>query len=384
LTSREHPVENRPLRVALVLWSGYIGGAESFSVDLARAMHAFGAAPAVVFILEGAPLAVRLDRFGIPHSALGLHRGRAVLHARRRLAQAVSANRADVAILIGSGYLAAALRMGGFRAPIIGIEHGSLLQQHALNPLRRLIRTADRRSGMKACSVVVAVSDYMRDRVVAHSPRARVISIPNGIDLERFSPSEDPATSKREDDEIVLGCAARLVRGKGIEDAIRALAHPSLDRTRLRVAGSGSLQEELKELARSLAVDGRTDFLGTVLDMPEFWRSVDVAVVPSNTLVESFGMVALEAMACGKPVVASENGALPSIVVNGVTGRVFPAGDVEALASVIGEYVNDGAQGVRHGANGRRRCEDRFGIDRTASRYLELCVELVRDASGTG
>jgi glycosyltransferase involved in cell wall biosynthesis len=198
------------------------------------------------------------------------------------------------------------------------------------------------------------------------------------------SPSESAATSNRGGGEIVLGCAARLVKGKGIEDAIRALAHPSLDRTRLRVAGSGSLQQELKELARSLAVDGRTDFLGAVLDMPDFWRSVDVAVVPSNTLVESFGMVALEAMACGKPVVASENGALPSIVVNGVTGRVFPAGDVAALASVIGEYANDAAQGVRHGTNGRRRCEDQFGIDRTASRYLELCVELVRDAAGTG
>jgi glycosyltransferase involved in cell wall biosynthesis len=374
----EHPIEQRPLRVALVLWSGSIGGAESFSVDLARAMHELGAAPAVVFILEGAPLAGRLDRFGIPHSELGLRRGREVLPARRRLARAVSASGADVAILVGSGYLAAALRTGGYRAPIIGTEHGSMLQLHALNPIRRLSRKADRRSGMNACSAVVAVSEYMRQRLAAQCPRVRVVCIPNGIDIERFSPST------REDGELVLGCAARLVEGKGIEDAIRALAHPSAERARLRVAGSGPLQEELTELAEELAVDTRTDFLGTVLDMPEFWRSVDVALVPSNTLVESFGMVAVEAMACGKPVIASENGALPSIVIDGETGLVFPAGDVAALASAIGEYVKDADQRVRHGANGRRRCEDEFAIDRTASRYLELCAELVRDAADGG
>ena len=350
-------------------------------MDLARAMQAHGAEPGVVFLLEGVPLADRLDRFGIPHSALGLRRGRAVLRGPRRLARTVSTRGPDAAILVDSGFLAAALRSGGYRAPVIGIEHGSLLQLHKLRPMKRMIRTVDRVSGKQACSVVVAVSDYMKDRVTLLRPRRRVVCIPNGVDLQRFSPAENEATPGA-GSEIVIGCGSRLAEGKGVEDVIRSLSHPSLGRARLRVAGDGPCRGALKSLARSLCVDARAEFLGPVLDMPSFWRSTDVAVVPSNRLVESFGMVAIEAMACGKPVVASANGALPSIVADGETGRVFPPGDVAALTTAVTEYAEDPARRAQHGSNGRRRCQEKFAIEHTASRYLELCAELIRETSG--
>jgi glycosyltransferase involved in cell wall biosynthesis len=137
----------------------------------------------------------------------------------------------------------------------------------------------------------------------------------------------------------------------------------------------------LKALAAAHAVETRVEFLGPVLDMPGFWQSIDVAVVPSNGLVESFGMVAIEAMACGKPVVVSDSGALPDVVSDGETGRVVPAGDVSRLAATLGEYAYDSASRARHGLNGRRLCEDQFAIDLTASRYLELCAGLVREAA---
>jgi glycosyltransferase involved in cell wall biosynthesis len=378
-----HPLETRPLRPALVLWSGHLGGAETFMVDLARAMQALGAEPGVVFLLEGAPLADRLDCLGIPHLALGLPRGRAVLRNPRRLARAVSSLGPDAAILADHGFLAAALRSGGYGAPIIGIEHGSLLQFDKLGPIKRLIRTTDRLSGATACSVVVAVSDYMGDRVTRLRPRRRVVCIPNGVDLERFSPLENGATPRRRDGEIVIGCGSRLFEGKGVEDVIEALNHSPLGQARLRIAGDGPRAQALQAQARSLAIDTRVEFLGALLDMPTFWRSTDLAVVPSTGLVESFGMAAVEAMACGKPVVASENGALPSIVVDGETGRIVLPGDIASLASAIGEYAQDPARRARHGSNGRRRCEERFAIDRAAAQYLELCGELVREAAET-
>jgi glycosyltransferase involved in cell wall biosynthesis len=376
-----HPLEERPLRPALVLWGGYIGGAESFTADLARAMQAQGAEPGVVFVLEGAALSDRLDRSRIPHSALKLRRGRSVVLAPRRLAQAVAAAGTDVAILVDPGYLAAALRGGGFRGPIIGIEHGSLLQVHRLHPLKRVIRSVDRLSGMKACSAVVAVSRFMRDRVERRHARRRIVCIPNGVDLERFTPSASRTSRRRRDGEMVVGCAARLVDGKGIEDVLQALKHPSLGRARLRIAGDGPRQGALKGLAGALAIDTRTEFLGPVVDMPAFWRSTDVAVVPSNESVESFGMSAVEAMACAKPVVVSNIGALPDVVADGATGRVVSAGDVPGFARALGEYARDPALRDRHGLSGRQRCAEHFAIERTASRYLELCAELVREAA---
>jgi glycosyltransferase involved in cell wall biosynthesis len=375
----QHPFEQRPLRVALVLWSGKIGGAETVSVELARAMARAGAAPSMVFVLRGDPLANRLAALEIPCSELGLDRGRSVLLARRRLADAVSRRGADAAILVGSGYLAAALRVGGYGGPIVGVEHGSLLQLGAQNPLTRLIRTLDRVSGVKACSAIVAVSPYMKDRVDAHRPRARVVCIPNGVDLKRFSPPKRDAGTRRADGHLVIGCAARLVEGKGVGEAIEALAHPALRTARLRLAGIGPLQETLREIAQSHGVATRTEFLGEVLDMPTFWRSVDVALTPSTVLIESFGMAAVEAMACGRPVVASDNGALPSIVADGQTGRVVPPGDVLGLSAALADYANDADLRASHGRNGRLRCEKRFGIEQTAQRYLELCADLIRE-----
>ena len=174
----------------------------------------------------------------------------------------------------------------------------------------------------------------------------------------------------------MIGCASRLIEGKGVEDAIAALARPPLAQAALRIAGAGPLEASLRELARSLDVEARVEFSGSVLDMPAFWRSVDVAVVPSNQWIESFGMVALEAMACAKPVVVTRNGALPSLVKDGQTGIVVPPADVDALAAALAAY-RDAALRDRHGWAGRQRCEEQFSIKRTALRYLELCAELI-------
>jgi glycosyltransferase involved in cell wall biosynthesis len=121
-----------------------------------------------------------------------------------------------------------------------------------------------------------------------------------------------------------------------------------------------------------------------VTDMPAFWRSVDVGVVPSNEWVESFGLVAIEAMACGKPVVVSNNGALPEVIADGETGRVAQAGNVAALAEAMRDYVRDRDLRIEHGHNARRRCEEQFGIERSASRYLDLCADVVEAAWSRG
>ena len=373
LPAAVHPFADRSLRPTFVLWSGLIGGAETFTIDLAGAMRSHGADPSVVFVLEKAPLGDRLDSLGIRNFELKLSRGRAVLRNPRRLAQTVKGTGADVAILIESGYLAAALRVGGYRAPIIGVEHGSFLQLNALPMHRRLIRKLDRRSGINRCSALVAVSEHMRAQLAREENRSRIVHIPNGVDLRRFTPtgSKGPTSG-----EVVVGCAARLVDGKGVEDLISAL--PNLADVRLKIAGTGPNAPSFERLGRALGVEHRMDLLGSVLDMPTFWRSIDIGVVPSNGLVESFGISAIEAMACAKPVVVTDSGALPDVIDDGATGAVVKAGDVAALADAIGKYAANPELRARHGVNGRRRCEEKFSIHETAARYLELCEELVR------
>ena len=370
----EHPLENRPLRIVLVLWGGYLGGAESFTGELARAIAAGGAETSVLFILDGLALGERLEREGIHHSALHLGRGREIVLAPRRFARAVTGLGADVAILVEAGWFPAVLRVGGFREPIVGVEHGSSLQLGRHSPIQRAVRATALRMGMNACSAVVGVSRYMVSRISSGRPRhQRVVCIPNGVDLERFSPRNGGEHGQ----DMVVGCAARLVKGKGVEDVLEALADPRLGRVKLRVAGDGEQLQALRARARSLGVDSRTEFLGAVLDMPSFWRSTDLAVAPSREVVESFGMSAVEAMACGKPVVATENGGLAEVVADGETGRIVSRGDVPALVSAIGAYLEDGERRAAHGAAGRRRCELNYAIDHTAARYVALCSDLV-------
>jgi glycosyltransferase involved in cell wall biosynthesis len=370
--------EEGALRLALVLWGGYIGGAESFTADLAREMRRQGAEAGVVFVLDGEPLARRLDGEGVPHASLSLPRGRSVLLRPRRFARAVSSVGPDVSILIECGFLPAALRIGGYRSPIIAVEHGAVLELDRLPLLRRSVRLLSRASGAWACSAVVAVSDYVLDRISRGMGARRLVCIPNGVDLERFSPSPEKVMRENNGNEIWVACAARLIEGKGIDDLIRAFAVSGSQHHRLRIAGDGPERKALESLANSVGADGRIEFLGIVLDMPEFWRNSDIAVVPSNEFVESFGMAAVEAMACAKPVIASNNGALPRIVVDGHTGRIFEAGDTAALACALEEYSNDSALRTMHGSNARRRCEDEFSLDRTASRYLALCEDVAR------
>lgn len=345
-----------------------LGGAETSSAALALAMRAAGVDARIVFVMTGEPLSQRLDERRVPYSSVGLGRGRDVLRHPHRLARAVS-KEADVVISMSAGYLAGALRVGGFRGQIVAVEHGALLQMRQLSHWYRTVRTIDRYSGVWACAAEVAVSEYLAARLrTTHHSRTLAV-IPNGVDLDHYRPTTSQSSAT---DGVVVGCAARLIPGKGIDDAIRAFSRPELHGSRLRIAGQGPAGQELKALADTLAPSAAIQFLGSVQDMASFWRECDLAVVPSNTLSESFGMSAVEAMACGKPIVASTSGALPEVVDDGVTGLVYEAGDIASLARSIAAYQRAPELRHRHGLAARRRCEERFAITEVARRYLEL------------
>ena len=105
--------------------------------------------------------------------------------------------------------------------------------------------------------------------------------------------------------------------------------------------------------------------------MAAFWQDCDIAVVPS-VRGESFGMVAVEAMACGKPVVASDRGALPEVVIHGQTGLIYPAGNLGVLCASMRTYASSRDRRVADGRAGRERCKKLFDIRSCAAAYREL------------
>jgi glycosyltransferase involved in cell wall biosynthesis len=360
-----------PRRLALVLWSGRFGGAETFTVALAGALRERGADARVVFVTDPAPLAQRLQAAHIPFEVLGLNRGRAVILHPRRLAKATTRAGAEGAILIEGGYLAATLRLGGYGGMLVAIEHGAILQVPGMRRRERVFRALDRLSGARALDVRVAVSNYVSFKL--GQGLRRVVTIPNAVDLDMYGPQESPKTTRSGD--LVVGCMARLVPGKGIDDLLLAAKDVLTEGAQLRIAGDGPERPLLQALANHLGLARQVEFLGWIDDVNAFWGSCDIAVVPSHQWIESFGLTAVEAMASGRPVIATRNGGLPELVLHDVTGFVVEPGDTAEIALALRTYSSNRELLVTHGAAARAWCEERFDIRRCAESYLALFDE---------
>jgi glycosyltransferase involved in cell wall biosynthesis len=173
------------------------------------------------------------------------------------------------------------------------------------------------------------------------------------------------------DRECVIAFAGRLIHGKGANYLIEAVAH-STRPLRLLIAGDGPERQRLESLTRSLGLGERVNFMGLQHDMPAFWRLCDVAVVPSAEFIEACPMAPLEAMACGRPVVATRNGGLVELIVDGKTGVLVPPGDKVKLADALDRYAESGELRIAHGVRGQARVAQHFNIKSSALSYLEI------------
>ncbi len=358
------------LRLAIALWTGDLGGAEAFNAMLAHEWRKWGIEASVVFVTDGMPLAERLERDGVPHVSVGLSRGRGALVHPRRLARAVSAAGPDGALLVDDSYLAAALRVGGYKGRIVGVEHGKLLAARYLSPARRLRDRLERSSGAPFRAVDVGVSDFMVDEIRRHPHARQVCRIYNGIDNGVFNP--DGKDVRDRSDLLRIGAAARLVAGKGIDHLLLAVALLRDLKLHVEIAGDGPERHALVGLAEHLGVGETVSFRGSIQAMPDFWRACDLAVVPSSEFVESFSMTTLEAMACGVPVVATRNGGIPEVLTDGEAGTIVSPGDPAALAGAIRAYATDPDLRRRHATAAGERSRRCFGIEGSAARYLSL------------
>ncbi len=344
-------------------------------LGLGQRLPRFGADPEVVIVGEDGPLIDRLRTADLPYRCLGFARGRDVIRHPTRFAQAVGRHGADGALLLECGFLGAALRAGGYRRSIVAVEHGSIFFPSQAR-IRRIADRISRASGAWADDAEVAVSDFVLQRMYQQPHARRLRRIYNGIDPDAFMPLGAPAQAEQSSG-LVAGFVGRLVHGKGLDHLIRgvARAREQVD-VSLLVAGNGPERDGLTTLADRIGVSDRVNFLGMVENVPEFWRQCDLAIVPSDTFIESFCVAALEAMACGKPVIATRNGGLPEVVSDKVTGTLVRPGDPSALAEAIITYAQQPALRRTHGDAGRTRSIDEFHLDRCAQAYLDVFATL--------
>jgi len=282
----------------------------------------------------------------------------------------------------GRAALAAARPLG---IPVVQTFHalGVVKRRHqgakdTSPPTRRreeatLAREADR--------IVATCSDEVFELVRIGADLRRVAVVPCGVDLGMFRP--DGPAAPRPSGAARLLVVSRLVERKGIGDVIAAMAR--LPGVELVVAGGPPAAElagipeaaRLAALAGRVGVAGRVRLLGRVgrCDLPALYRSADLVVnVP---WYEPFGIVPLEAMACGVPVVVSAVGGLVDTVVDDVTGIHVPPRRPGLLAAAVAALLADPERRATLAATGARRARRRYGWDRIAGSTLEVYAGLL-------
>lgn len=259
------------------------------------------------------------------------------------------------------------------RHRLIVTYHSDVVRQRLLLRLyapvvERLLSRAD---------VVIATSPLLKELSPALRPfQSKCRVVPYGLDLGVFSSTperEAQAARLRQSfgGRRVVLAVGRLIYYKGFEQAIRAL--PRLPDVQLVIVGDGPLRGELEALARELGVSARVSWAGEVMNeaITPYYLASDVYLLPSTAPSEAFGIVQIEAMACGVPVVNTNlPSGVPYVSRHEETGLTVPPRDPEAIAAAVRRLLDDEPLRRRLGARGRERARAEFSKEALIGRVL--------------
>jgi len=367
-----------------------IGGAEKALVRTVIGLDKRMYNPTVCCLRGRGPVAEEIESAGVPVAPLNMS-GKFDLAAVFRLFRLLWKEE----ISIVHSYLYHANILGRIvgrvaRVPIIiSSERSVILSEEVVNKntlemgsrLRRLMNGLS----MRLSDRVVTVSELVRETLIAASkidPK-RLVTIHSGVNLEGYQIDGDITAKKKglglETSAAVIGAIGRLDRVKGVEYLLRAAAKVIFKTpdAAFLIVGDGSQREALEQLARSLGISHRMVFTGQRDDVPELLSTMDVLVLPS--LYEGLPNAVLEAMAAGKPVIATRVGGTPEVVEDKVTGLLVPPRDPEALAEAIIALIQDRERAEAMGQVGRARVEEYFSVERMIAETETLYEELIEE-----
>lgn len=352
-----------------VVYSLLRGGSERLAYELALRLDATQVRSSICALAMGGPMAETLADAGIPFRVLGCAPGRQWLLIpalyrlfREQRVDVVQTHHVKQLVYSGLG-----ARLAG--AKLVHVEHDcwSLRAPRA----RRCLRTL-----APLCHRIVVVGEVIRDFLVSDVglPASQVSVIPNGVDVARYRPQPTltretlglPARGR------LIGHVGRLEAEKdqaGLLCAFAIVAYACPD-ARLVIVGDGSQRGELQRAANALGLAARVHFLGLRRDVPELLPHLDLFVLSSRN--EGLPFSLLEAMACGRPVVATAVGEIPRVIQHEVTGMRVPPGDPKALANALAVVLNRRAVATAMGCAARHVIEERYSLARVVGQYQEL------------
>jgi glycosyltransferase involved in cell wall biosynthesis len=237
---------------------------------------------------------------------------------------------------------------------------------------------------LNAFDKIVVVTEALKDDVLRYVVgKEKVLVINNGVDGHRFSPSRSEDSVKRrlgiEGNEKVIGTVGRLSPEKGHVYLLKAFEKIVLKvpDARLVIVGTGPLRQDLESKVKALGLDERVLFLGARKDVPQLLNAMDVFVLPS--IFEGMPVALLEAMACARPIVATDVGSIPRLIQDQRTGLLVKAKDVRGLVAAIMSFLKEPSRGEMIGMRARDLVIKEFSLEKTSARYLGLYQRLLAE-----
>lgn len=270
------------------------------------------------------------------------------------------------------------LMLSGFQAKVANTYHFDFVRQKIFAPIYRplLHRTLDRTN-----VIVCSNPNIRRTSPILQLHADKVKIIPFGIDSAKFqlkgAEFEEVRTIRNQYSRPLVLFVGRLVYYKGIECLIRAASEVDIN---LIIIGNGPLEGKLRKLAYTLRIESRTHFLPHLprRELKLYFHTCDLFVLPSVARSEAFGLVLLEAMACGKPLITTELGTGTSWVnQHGRTGLVVSPRDAPALAEAIRRLISEPDLARQFGHAAKIRVQEIFSYSRFAEGYLRIYRQLL-------
>jgi glycosyltransferase involved in cell wall biosynthesis len=262
----------------------------------------------------------------------------------------------------------------GFKGPLVLTWHADIVRQKLL---KRLFLPIERRLLHQARAIIVSSPDYIAYSSALYEHRFRCRVIPFGVSVkgdDQLNAAQLSTIHRRYGRPLLLSIG-RMVGYKGYQYLIRAMKH--ID-AHLLLIGDGPERPKLESAVRNLGLSERVHFLGRVEQTTPYYHACDLFVLPSTGLSEAFGLVQLEAMARGKPVVNTQlRSGVPFVSANGVTGMTVPPGDSQALARAINLLLDDPARRLAYGAAAQARVQREFTLDKMVAETLQVYEDVM-------
>ncbi len=364
----------RALRTLFIITSMPVGGAETLLCELAKRFDPAKIVPEICCLKEPGPLGEHLGAEIPVHSRLLAHKYDIwVLGRLRRL---MRRRRIDCVVTVGCGDKLFWGRLAAFlaRVKVICSALHSAGMPERIEGVNRLLSPLT--------DAFIALSPWHARYLALHEgcPPERIHVIPNGVDTVRFAPRPRCAKLRRAlelpPEARTAGIVAALRPEKNHRLFLEAAARIRAEEpgTYFLIVGDGPMRSSLESYCGELRLNGCVRFLGTRSDIPDLWSQMEVGLLTSTH--EAYPVTLLEAMACGKPVVATQVGAVEEIVQDSRTGFLVPSGDAAAIADWTVQLLRQPALARSLGSAARAWVVEHASVERMVRGYEELLWEL--------